>query len=135
LRGRANSPFRSPPPETKSSRHSSCGIRSSPAEYGTATGADDRDIFDPHCRHLIAVDRSVGRVIGTYRLLEPQAAARIGCLYTESEFWLTRLDGIRPLMVELGRSCVHPDYRNGAAIRLLWAGIGQFLAQHPDLIP
>jgi hypothetical protein len=35
-------------------------------------------------------------------------------------------------MVELGRSCVHPDYRNGAAIRLLWAGIGRFLAQHPD---
>jgi putative hemolysin len=58
-----------------------------PREYGTATGADaDRDIFDPHCRHLIAVDRSVGRVIGTYRLLEPQAAARIACLYTESEF-------------------------------------------------
>src|SRR5690606_10201285 len=60
----------------------------------------------------------------------PQPARELGCLYAEREFWLTRLDGLRPRMVELGRSCVAPEYRSGAVIRLLWAGLAAFLSRH-----
>lgn len=89
----------------------------------------DRDIFDPWCEHLVAVDCDSGEVVGTYRLLMPQAAARLGCLYADGEFWLTRLDPLRGRIVELGRSCVRADHRSGPAIMLLWSGLGALLAR------
>lgn len=92
-------------------------------------GGLDRDIFDPHCLHLIVRDHASGEVVGTYRMLMPAQARRLGCLYTEQEFWLTRLDPIRDDLVELGRSCVHPAYRGGATIMLLWSAIGVLLAR------
>ncbi|HQN12836.1 MAG TPA: GNAT family N-acyltransferase [Quisquiliibacterium sp.] len=90
----------------------------------------DRDLFDRHCHHLIVRDRQRDAVVGTYRVLLPERARRIGRLYTEDEFWLTRLNPIRDELVELGRSCVHPDYRTGGVILLLWSGLGAFLSQH-----
>jgi putative hemolysin len=52
-------------------------------------------------------------VIGTYRVLTPAQAKRIGSTYSDTEFDLTRLRSLRERMVELGRSCVHPDHRHG----------------------
>lgn len=95
-----------------------------------ATGDDgiERDIFDPYCRHLIVRDTARDAVVGTYRVLMPEQARVIGCLYTDREFWLTRLNGLRGSIVELGRSCVDPAYRSGATMLLLWSGIGALLA-------
>lgn len=94
----------------------------------TSRDALDRDPFDAHCRHLIVADTERDEVVGTYRVLMPEAARSLGCLYTEREFWLTRLAPVRDELVELGRSCVHPDYRTGVAIRLLWSGLSALLA-------
>jgi putative hemolysin len=33
-------------------------------------------------------------------------------------------------MVEVGRSCVHRDYRDGATITHLWSGLAQYMQQH-----
>ncbi|MEN9315961.1 MAG: hypothetical protein RIS35_2354 [Pseudomonadota bacterium] len=88
----------------------------------------DRDIFDPYCRHLVVRDTSTDRVVGTYRVLMPEQARLLGCLYAEGEFWLTRLNPLRDSIVELGRSCVDPEYRSGAAIMLLWSGLGALLS-------
>ena len=99
------------------------------ARIATADGLD-RDIFDRHCHHLIVRDRARDEVVGTYRVLLPEQARRIGRLYTEDEFWLTRLNPIRDELVELGRSCVHPGYRTGGVILLLWSGLGAFLSRH-----
>ena len=74
--------------------------------------------------------REVGdtlKVVGTYRALPPHQAARIGRLYAESEFDVSRLTHLRPKMVEVGRSCVHPDYRSGAVIMSLWAGLAAYM--------
>jgi len=87
----------------------------------------DRDMFDKYCDHLIVRDNSTQQVIGTYRILPPHAAKKIGCYYSESEFFLTRLLPLRHNLVELGRSCVHQDYRNGAVIMLLWKGIAGYM--------
>ena len=87
----------------------------------------DRDIFDAHCRHLLVRDESRSEVVGTYRVLAPEAARRIGCYYAESEFDLTRLRNLRPGMVEVGRSCIHPDHRGGAVIALLWSGLARYM--------
>ncbi|MFC8433491.1 GNAT family N-acetyltransferase [Streptomyces sp. NPDC057253] len=87
----------------------------------------DIDGFDAYCDHLLVRDTVTGQVVGTYRLLPPERAAVAGRLYSESEFDLTPLDTIRPGLVEVGRSCVHPDHRDGAVIGLIWAGIARYM--------
>jgi putative hemolysin len=87
----------------------------------------DHDMFDPFCEHIVAREAGSGEVIGTYRLLAPESARRIGCYYSESEFDLTRLQLLRDRMVELGRSCIHPDHRSGMVIALLWSAIARYM--------
>ncbi|MFI6370776.1 GNAT family N-acetyltransferase [Streptomyces sp. NPDC050546] len=87
----------------------------------------DVDSFDAYCDHLLVREETTGQVVGTYRLLPPERAAVAGRLYSESEFDLTSLGGIRPELVEVGRSCVHPDHRDGAVISLIWAGIARYM--------
>ncbi|MFD5596568.1 GNAT family N-acetyltransferase [Streptomyces griseorubiginosus] len=87
----------------------------------------DIDGFDAHCDHLLVRDTLTGQVVGTYRLLPPERAAIAGRLYSQGEFDLARLDAIRPGLVEVGRSCVHPDHRDGAVIGLIWAGIARYM--------
>ncbi|MBS1158399.1 MAG: ornithine-acyl[acyl carrier protein] N-acyltransferase [Proteobacteria bacterium] len=88
----------------------------------------DHDIYDPYCEHLVVRDTQSGEVVGTYRILSPENARQIG-YYSENEFDLTRLQHLRSRLVEIGRSCVHPDYRSGATITLLWAGLAQYMAE------
>ncbi len=95
----------------------------------TAVDGLDVDHFDPFCRHLIARDRESGRVIGCYRLLTAEGAKAAGGWYSAAEFDLTRLQHVLPQTVELGRACVHQDYRSGSTITLLWAGLVQFMQQ------
>ncbi|MEU1320729.1 GNAT family N-acetyltransferase [Streptomyces tibetensis] len=87
----------------------------------------DADSFDAYCDHLLVREETTGQVVGTYRLLPPERAAVAGRLYSEGEFDLSALDGIRPQLVEVGRSCVHPDHRDGAVISLIWAGIARYM--------
>ncbi|MEI7611552.1 MAG: GNAT family N-acyltransferase [Betaproteobacteria bacterium] len=90
----------------------------------------DHDIFDPYCEHLVVRNEDNGQVIGTYRILSPESAKAIGSYYSESEFDLTRLQHLKPRMVEIGRSCVHPDHRTGATITLLWSGLAKYMLQN-----
>ncbi|MGC9163488.1 MAG: GNAT family N-acetyltransferase, partial [Thiomonas sp.] len=85
------------------------------AQIKTPEPGLDIDLFDPYCDHLLVRDAE-GRLIGTYRALPPHQARRLGTLYTETEFDLTRLYHLKPRLLEIGRSCVHRDYRNGAVI-------------------
>lgn len=108
------------------------GARLSPP-VGTPAGLDI-DVYDAFCEHLLVrtVDAhgETGRVIGTYRVLTPAAARRIGGLYSETEFDLTRLRPLRGKMVELGRSCVHADHRSGGAILALWGALAEFMVRN-----
>ena len=90
----------------------------------------DRDGFDAFCEHLLVRDAATGRVVGTYRILDPHMADEAGGYYSAGEFDLTRLLHLAPSMVEVGRCCVHPDYRDGATIRLLWAGLAKFMQRN-----
>ncbi len=90
----------------------------------------DADFYDPHCEHLIVRDERSNKVVGTYRILTPEAAKTVGTYYTENEFDLTRMQHLRPGMVEVGRSCIHPDHRNGTVIALLWGKLAEFMQRH-----
>lgn len=87
----------------------------------------DVDAFDEHCDHLVVRDDRTGEIVGTYRMLPPERAAAAGRLYSDTEFDLSRLADLRPGVVETGRSCVHPDHRNGAVVSLVWAGIARYM--------
>jgi putative hemolysin len=100
-----------------------------------APAGHDIDVFDPFCEHLLvrapaSDDGEPGAVIGTYRVLTPAAARQVGGLYSETEFDLTRLRPLRARLVELGRSCVHPDWRSGGVILALWGALGEFMARN-----
>jgi putative hemolysin len=90
----------------------------------------DVDMFDAFCDHLIAVEQRTDRVLGTYRMLTPQAAKRLGQRYVADEFLIDRLAGISADMVEFGRSCVHPDFRNSTVLLALWSGLAQYMRKH-----
>lgn len=90
----------------------------------------DMDGFDAFCDHLLVRDTDSGEVVGTYRILDPYMANEAGGYYSSGEFDLTRLMHLAPSMVELGRSCVHPDYRNGTTISLLWTGLAKYMLTH-----
>jgi len=94
-----------------------------------APAGHDVDLFDAYCEHLL-VRTTTGEVIGTYRVLTPAAARRVGGLYSETEFDLTRLRPLRSRMVELGRSCVHPAWRSGGAILALWGALAEFMTRN-----
>ncbi|MDT3671416.1 MAG: GNAT family N-acyltransferase [Aromatoleum sp.] len=97
------------------------------ARLPTHTPGVDRDIYDPFCEHLVVRDEDAGRIVGTYRILPPFASRLVGNYYTETEFDLTRLQHLRSRMVEIGRSCIDADYRSGAVVALLWAGLARYM--------
>ncbi len=111
-------------------------------EMGAKPAADsvaglDCDIFDSISDHLLVIDDSRPErdsVVGTYRLLRGDIAAAHGGFYSEAEFDLSAVAGFERRggggLLELGRSCVLPPYRNGATIALLWRGIADYLLEH-----
>jgi putative hemolysin len=95
----------------------------------------ERDAFDDHYDHLILIDRArdaaaLDHVVGVYRLLRGDQAERLGRFYTEDEYDLSPLRQSGRRLLELGRSCVHPDYRGGTAMFHLWNGLAEYVATH-----
>ncbi|MGH6857122.1 MAG: GNAT family N-acetyltransferase [Methylocella sp.] len=101
-----------------------------------------RDIcpFDKICDHLLVIDkdqrnrfgRNKPKIVGVYRLLRGDAAARRQGFYSATEFdiapMLARHPGKR--FLELGRSCVHANYRSKRVIGLLWRGLWVYAKHH-----
>jgi len=100
------------------------------ARLSSVLPGHDIDLYDPFCDHLLVRDLAGGEVVGTYRILPPDAAKRVGSYYSEQEFDLTRLHFLRPRMAELGRSCVHPGHRSGAVIARLWMGLADYMTRY-----
>ena len=95
-----------------------------------AVPGHDVDLFDDFCEHLLVRDSATRQVIGTYRVLTPAQARRVGSTYSDTEFDLTRLRNVRERMVELGRSCVHRDHRHGGVIMALWGALAEFMVRN-----
>ncbi|GGU83741.1 hypothetical protein GCM10009504_45160 [Pseudomonas laurentiana] len=92
------------------------------AEHGL-----DRDDYDPHCQHIGVRDLTSGRLVATTRLLDHQAARTLGRFYSEEEFSLHGLGHLHGPILELGRTCVDPAYRNGGTIAVLWSELAEVL--------
>ena len=106
------------------------------AQPSPAIAAAERDFdrFDPYCDHLIVLDRRLGggsaAIVGTYRLMRRDAAARIGRFYTQDEYNIRKLLRGGRQILELGRSCVHQDYRRHHTMQMLWRGIARYVLHY-----
>ena len=91
----------------------------------------DFDIHDNSSDHLLVIDKNKEKnnVIGTYRLLRGSLAKIQKGFYTEQEFDLSNLKKLfsSQCILELGRSCIHLDYRSGLILKLLWQGIAKYI--------
>lgn len=92
----------------------------------------EQDEFDPFFDHLLLIDPAgnpdlLTDVVGVYRLLPFDRMARAGRYYSENEYDLTALKSGGRRLLELGRSCVHPDHRGGTAMVLLWNALADYV--------
>jgi putative hemolysin len=87
----------------------------------------DQDGFDIFCDHLIIRESIGNKVVGTYRILNPKMANEAGGYYSAGEFDISRLQPLFDRTVEVGRACVHPEYRNGGTIAMLWGGLAKYM--------
>jgi putative hemolysin len=105
-----------------------------PSPIAGAPPGHDVDLFDDFCEHVLvrasAGDGTPPAVVGTYRVLTPEAARRAGSFYSDMEFDLTRLRPLRTRMAEFGRSCVHEDHRAGGVIMALWTALARFMERN-----
>lgn len=108
--------------------------RGAVADAAAAAARRDRDAFDAVADHLLVVDHAIGRgpegVVATYRLIRAEAAATIGRFYSADEYDISPILAFPGQVMELGRSCVHPAYRNRMAMQLLWRGIAAYVFQN-----
>ena len=102
-------------------------------EYGVVFDSGDgldHDDFDRWCRHLLVRDQNSGRVVATTRLMTRFNAASAGQFYSELEFDLSGLlKHLQGSILEIGRTCVHQDYRSGGAIATLWTALAELLLE------
>lgn len=101
----------------------------------------DIDNYDIFCDHLLVIDHDrpkAKRIVGTYRLLRQEVATAHNGFYSSGEYDLSSLMtesfseqmGEGRQLLELGRSCVHKDYRANSTINMLWKGIAEYLKEH-----
>lgn len=92
----------------------------------------EKDAFDPLFDHLVLVDSRLpvgDHVVGVYRLLPSDRVGAAGRFYSEDEFDLAPLKATGRRLLELGRSCVHPDHRGGTAMLHLWNGLADYVLE------
>ena len=105
-----------------------------PVDAEGAAGALDVDRFDAFCDHLVIKARDGGgfdpdQVVGTYRVMSPDSARRAGGYYADTEFDLRAWHAQGQRAAELGRSCVHRDWRRGGVIMMLWTALAAYMQQ------
>jgi putative hemolysin len=92
----------------------------------------DRDKYDRFCDHLIVIDKEKNKTVGTYRLILSSGVDKKIGFYSENFFDITNIKQLANhcRVLELGRSCVHKDYRSKMVINLLWNGIAEYIKNY-----
>ena len=90
----------------------------------------DIDDLDDHCLHLVVRSQDDMEIIGYTRVLTCDLATRFGHYYSSHEFDIDNILNRPGRFLEIGRTCIHPDHRNGATIAVLWAHLASYMQQH-----
>lgn len=97
------------------------------AELSITKDGFDKDRFDDHCLHLVVFDNQINEIVATTRLLTNEGYQQTGMFYSETEFNLDNIINPDTNFLEIGRTCIHPAYRRGAVLALLWRGIADIV--------
>lgn len=95
------------------------------ARLPSAAGKLDVDRFDVHCAHVLVREGRGGRVVACARLLDARDALAAGGFYSQQEFDLSRVLTLPGRLLEVGRTCVAKDRRDGATLSALWTALAQ----------
>lgn len=87
----------------------------------------DKDRFDDICLHLVVKDSLSNNIVGYSRILTSDIISDPSEFYSASEFDLRQIIKPHQRYMEIGRTCVDPNFRSGAVIGMLWSKIGQFM--------
>ncbi|MCX7096408.1 MAG: GNAT family N-acetyltransferase [Methylococcales bacterium] len=86
----------------------------------------DYDDVDTYCDHLVVFDTVNQKIVGYTRLLNQYQAKSLGRFYSQDEFNLDQVLAMPGRFLEIGRTCVDPDYRGGAVLTTLWSALVQY---------
>ncbi len=100
------------------------------AKLRPSRGNLDVDDFDAYCQHLLVREAKSDRVVGCTRILTDENARHMGCFYSDGKFDLTSVAALPRCKLEIGRTCIDVDYRQGAGIAVLWSGLAGFIQLH-----
>ena len=94
---------------------------------------EEYDSFDRFAEYMAVFHN--GRVVGTYRIIDRNAAEKMGGFYTESEFNISKIKKSSGNIAEMSRACVKKEYRENALVmRMLWAGLGEYIVRRKILL-
>jgi len=96
------------------------------AKLKTESEGLDYDDVDNFCEHLIVYDNVNKKIVGYTRLLNQYQAKLLGRFYSQDEFNLDQVLALPGRFLEIGRTCVDPDYRGGAVLTTLWSALVQY---------
>ncbi len=89
---------------------------------------EEYDSFDRFADYMAVFHN--GKVVGTYRIIDRNAAEKMGSFYTESEFNISKIKKYNGKIAEMSRACVDKAYRENALVmRMLWAGLGEYIVR------
>ena len=87
---------------------------------------EEYDKFDTYAEYLAVFHK--GKIIGTYRIIDKDAAEKMGGFYSESEFDISKIKNSGKNIVEVSRACVAVEYRDKKTpLRLLWMGLNEYI--------
>lgn len=90
----------------------------------------DPDSYDAKCQHVLVEDQKSGAVVCGFRLLVLQGGAACDQSYSGQYYDLTALRQITGSLIELGRFCIHPDWRDPDILRVAWGVMAASVSKH-----
>lgn len=94
---------------------------------------EEYDSYDTYADYMAVFHK--GKIVGTYRIIDREAAEKMGGFYTEREFNLTKIKKVKGNIAEMSRACVDAAYReDGLVMRLLWAGLCEYVVKRKVVI-
>lgn len=90
----------------------------------------DADEFDQHCRHLMVEDVRTGQLVCCFRMMPLESGAEIGRTYSAKYYDLEALRSYEGPLVEMGRFCIHPAWKDPAILRVAWTAMTKFVDEN-----
>lgn len=87
----------------------------------------DVDEFDGACAHVMVEDQASGQLVCCFRMLPMADGSEISRCYAAKYYELSNLATYPGKMVEMGRFCIHPAWKDPNILRVAWAAMTRFV--------